>query len=387
MATVSLEHVHKTYQSKQGPVYAVCDFDIEVADRELVTFVGPSGCGKTTTLRLIAGLEEVTEGTIRIGDRVVNNLAPKDRDIAMVFQNYALYPHMSVFNNMAFGLRMRGVPRAERRKKVKEAAALLGIEHLLGRKPKALSGGERQRVAVGRAIVRDPQVFLFDEPLSNLDAKLRVHMRTEIKRLQRQLATTTIYVTHDQEEAMTLADRLVIMKDGIVQQSGTPMEVYRRPANRFVAGFFGTPAMNFIKGRLRREGDGLVFAGGGVCLPLPEEQASLLSQMALDAVVLGIRAEHLGLRRQADMGDETRSVARTSVEGTALAPVEVDMMVETVEPLGDSQNVFLLSPTRNRLVARISSSIPAAPGESFRVLFDANQVHLFAADEAGGRLV
>src|SRR3989304_1842028 len=259
MAGVTLEQVTRTFRTRKGEVRAVDDLSLSVGDGEFIVLVGPSGCGKTTTLRLIAGLEELTAGAIRIGDREVNNVPPKDRDVAMVFQNYALYPHMTVFKNMAFGLKMRRVPNAEIIRMVGETAAKLGLTHLLDRKPSALSGGERQRVAVGRAIARKPQVFLFDEPLSNLDAKLRIQMRTELKDLHRELRTTVVYVTHDQEEAMTLGDRMAVLREGVIQQCGPPLEVYNRPANRFVAGFVGTPLMNFFEGRLECNGDAVCF--------------------------------------------------------------------------------------------------------------------------------
>ena len=252
MAKVSLKNVHKTYKGDKGKdVVAVTDFSLEIADREFVVFVGPSGCGKSTTLRLIAGLEEITQGEIFIGDRKVNDVAPKDRDIAMVFQNYALYPHMTVYENLAFGLKLRKYPKAEIKKRVNEAAKILGIETLLDRRPKALSGGQRQRVAVGRAIVRQPKVFLFDEPLSNLDAKMRVQMRTELTKLHQRLQATMIYVTHDQIEAMTMGQRIVVMKDGVIQQVDTPLALYNSPRNIFVAGFLGSPPMNLINGKLK----------------------------------------------------------------------------------------------------------------------------------------
>src|SRR5512146_1035827 len=259
MAQVILERVSKVYP---GNVQAVDNVTLEVADREFVVLVGPSGCGKSTTLRMIAGLEEITAGSIRIGDRVVNDVPPKNRDIAMVFQNYALYPHMTVYKNMAFGLKLRRMPRAQIQQRVMEAARILDIEHLLDRKPKALSGGQRQRVAVGRAIVREPAAFLFDEPLSNLDAKLRVTTRAELKRLHHRLKTTTIYVTHDQEEAMTLGDRIVVMRDGLIQQADTPLRTYNEPTNRFVAGFIGMPPMNFFDGAIKLVDDKLVFEEG-----------------------------------------------------------------------------------------------------------------------------
>src|SRR5829696_6281023 len=259
MARVELEKVSKIYP---GGVRAVNAIDLQIKDQEFIVLVGPSGCGKSTTLRMVAGLEEISEGAIRIGDRVVNNVPPKDRDIAMVFQNYALYPHMSVYKNMAFGLKLRKMPKPQIHQRVMEAAKILDIEHLLERKPKALSGGQRQRVAVGRAIVREPAAFLFDEPLSNLDAKLRVTTRAELKRLHQRLKTTTIYVTHDQEEAMTLGDRIVVMRDGIIQQADTPLKTYNFPVNRFVAGFIGMPPMNFFDGALKIEDGRMVFEEG-----------------------------------------------------------------------------------------------------------------------------
>src|SRR6195952_2858171 len=262
MAQVHLNNITKTYGSGGKSVAVIHGISIDIDDGEFVVMVGPSGCGKSTLLRMVAGLEEITGGDIVIGDRVVNNLEPKDRDIAMVFQNYALYPHMTVYENMAFGLKLRKMPKAEIRTRVTEAAKILDIEHLLDRKPKALSGGQRQRVAVGRAIVREPAAFLFDEPLSNLDAKLRVTTRAELKRLHHRLKTTTIYVTHDQEEAMTLGDRIVVMKDGLIMQADTPLETYQHPKNRFVAGFIGMPPMNFFDGAVKQSGDGLVFEEG-----------------------------------------------------------------------------------------------------------------------------
>src|SRR5271168_1986638 len=261
MAKVELSKVSKIYP---GGVKAVDSIDLNIADREFIVLVGPSGCGKSTTLRMVAGLEEISEGSIRIGDRVVNDVAPKDRDIAMVFQNYALYPHMSVYKNMAFGLKLRKMPKSQIHERVMQAAKILDIEHLLERKPKALSGGQRQRVAVGRAIVREPAAFLFDEPLSNLDAKLRVTTRAELKRLHQRLKTTTIYVTHDQEEAMTLGDRIVVMRDGLIQQSDTPLNTYSRPLNRFVAGFIGMPPMNFFDGAIRAKNGQMVFEEGAL---------------------------------------------------------------------------------------------------------------------------
>ena len=306
MASVQLQKVSKIYP---GGVKAVDAIDLSIADQEFVVLVGPSGCGKTTSLRMVAGLEEISSGIIRIGDRIVNDVAPKDRDIAMVFQNYALYPHMTVFNNMAFGLKLRRVPKAQILERVRATAKTLDIEHLLDRKPKALSGGQRQRVAVGRAIIREPAAFLFDEPLSNLDAKLRVTTRAELKRLHHRLRTTTIYVTHDQEEAMTLGERIVVMKDGVIQQADPPLKTYNYPVNRFVAGFIGMPPMNFFDGAVKRIGDELMFeegvvqAGGGLTFPgsgfsllVPPHLRKRLEGLVGTHLVMGIRPEHFHVR-------------------------------------------------------------------------------------------
>ncbi|MBW2000272.1 MAG: sn-glycerol-3-phosphate ABC transporter ATP-binding protein UgpC, partial [Deltaproteobacteria bacterium] len=289
MANVLLKNLTKRFED----VIAVNKVNLEIRDREFIVLVGPSGCGKTTTLRMIAGLEDITEGEIYIGDRLINNLPPKDRNIAMVFQSYALYPHMNVFDNMAFGLKMRKMPRGEIEIRVKKAAEILGIESLLERKPKQLSGGQRQRVAVGRAIVRDPQVFLFDEPLSNLDAKLRVQMRTELKKLHERLQATVVYVTHDQVEAMTMGDRIVVMKDGVVQQVGTPLELYNRPSNLFVAGFIGSPSMNFIPCRLVEEDGRLYLDTGDFKVVLPDFAVPKLAQVKERDLVFGIRPEDI----------------------------------------------------------------------------------------------
>jgi multiple sugar transport system ATP-binding protein len=355
MAQVTLNNVTKRY----GTVEAVRQVCLEIPDQELVVLVGPSGCGKSTTLRMVAGLEEISDGEIRIGDRVVNDVAPKDRDIAMVFQSYALYPHMSVRQNLEFGLKMRGAVRAEIDQRVNEAAEILSIEALLDRKPKQLSGGQRQRVAMGRAIVRRPAVFLFDEPLSNLDAKLRVQMRTEIARLHSRLKTTTIYVTHDQVEAMTLADRIVVMKDGAVQQVGAPLELYDRPVNRFVAGFIGTPAMNFIEGELTREQGEVVFLAPGIRLPLSAEQARSV-QGEKKRVVLGIRPPDLMV-----------SQAAPTSRGTITARVEVR------EPMGSEAYLHLDQPAPNWVVrveghhaAREGDTITLAPRPGTLRLFD-----------------
>jgi len=295
MAQVLMKDLNKKYDE----VHAVKDVNLHVRDKEFVVLVGPSGCGKSTTLRMVAGLEEITAGEIAIGDRVVNDLPPKDRDIAMVFQNYALYPHMTVYDNMAFGLKMRKFPKVEIQKRVRDAAEILGIQDLLKRKPRQLSGGQRQRVAVGRAIVRHPQVFLFDEPLSNLDAKLRVQMRVELKRLHDRLETTAIYVTHDQVEAMTLGDRVVVMKDGWIQQVGEPMELYTRPANRFVAGFIGSPAMNFVDVTIQGDSN-LTAQGTGVRLGIPPSLAGRLGPYKGQRVTLGVRPEDVHVATAAD---------------------------------------------------------------------------------------
>jgi len=316
MAKVTLQNVGKIYQ---GGVKAVSGFSMEIADGEFVVLVGPSGCGKSTTLRMIAGLEEISEGAISIGERVVNDVPPKDRDIAMVFQNYALYPHMSVYENMAFGLKLRNIPRGEIDQRIADAAKTLGLSELLDRRPKALSGGQRQRVAVGRAIVRKPAVFLFDEPLSNLDAKLRIQMRVEISRLHRQLCATMIYVTHDQVEAMTMGQRIVVMKDGVVQQVADPISLYDRPANRFVAGFIGTPPMNFFDGTIRNRGGKLMFEGaGGVMLPLPEKARAMTGSSVDMKVIMGVRPEDIG---------------SPVAEQLSLVP-RIKAMVEVVEPMG-----------------------------------------------------
>ena len=338
MAKVVMQKLNKHY----GEVKAVRDFDLDIPDKEFVVLVGPSGCGKTTTLRMVAGLEDITSGDILIDDKVVNHLPPKDRDIAMVFQNYALYPHMTVYQNMAFGLTLRKFPKAEIDQRVKDAAEILNIGELLQRKPKALSGGQRQRVAVGRAIVRKPKVFLFDEPLSNLDAKLRVQMRVELKKLDERLQTTIIYVTHDQVEAMTMGDRIVVMKDGLKQQVGAPLELYFHPANKFVAGFIGSPAMNFVEGELLSEQGGLFFQTKAFKLKIPAEKAAKLKGYPEKRVIFGIRPEDLP-------------------EAPCAAPGEtMDVVVEVMEPLGSE--VFLDVKTGDQsLIARAGPNTKARP--------------------------
>ncbi|MBP2016756.1 multiple sugar transport system ATP-binding protein [Symbiobacterium terraclitae] len=358
MAKVSLRHVYKSF----GDVRVVKDFNLEIEDREFIVFVGPSGCGKSTTLRMIAGLEEITEGEIYIGDRLVNHVAPKDRDIAMVFQNYALYPHMNVYENMAFGLKLRKFSKAEIDKRVKEAANILGLSNLLGRKPKELSGGQRQRVALGRAIVRNPAVFLMDEPLSNLDAKLRASMRTELSKLQERLQTTTIYVTHDQVEAMTMGDRIVVMKDGVIQQVAPPQELYDHPANLFVAGFIGSPTMNFLRGRL--SADAKVFDGGTFTLPLPEKLAAAARNYGGKEMVLGIRPENIHANPEfVAAHNGTRIPAR----------------IEVVEPLG-SEIYLYLSSGENQITARVEPHLRFHSGENINLAVDSDKVHLFDAE-------
>ena len=317
MANVTLKNIKKVYDKN---VVAVQEFNLDIADKEFIVLVGPSGCGKSTTLRMIAGLEEITEGELYIGDKLVNDVAPKDRDIAMVFQNYALYPHMTVYENMAFGLKLRKVPKAEIDEKVKEAAEILGITEYLQRKPKALSGGQRQRVAIGRAIVRHPQVFLMDEPLSNLDAKLRNQMRAELIKLRQNVNTTFVYVTHDQTEAMTLGDRIVIMKDGYIQQIGTPQQVFNHPANLFVAGFIGSPQMNFFDAQLSIEGGRYVVRMDGAIIDMPEEMQKTLKAKNEQPkkIVLGIRPEHIVLTDAGHKGAVPAKVDVSEMMGSEL---------------------------------------------------------------------
>jgi multiple sugar transport system ATP-binding protein len=421
MARVELEKITKIYP---GGVRAVNAIDLAIADREFIVLVGPSGCGKSTTLRMVAGLEEISEGIIKIGERVVNDVPPKNRDIAMVFQNYALYPHMSVYKNMAFGLKLRKVPKKQIQERVTEAAKILDIEHLLDRKPKALSGGQRQRVAVGRAIVREPAAFLFDEPLSNLDAKLRVTTRAELKRLHQRLKTTTIYVTHDQEEAMTLGDRIVVMKDGVIQQADTPLQTYNFPVNRFVAGFIGMPPMNFFEGLLKMDGGQLTFeegelknaraaapapgtlaavaaagagaggAGGagedgkgisdepvvmvgeltlpgsGFRLVIPGMLREKMASYAGKHVVLGIRPEHFHLQ---PTGDQAERCA-------------VNVILTVVEPLGNDMDLYMKTPLHDHLVARVEATQNLTMGQEATVYVDLNKVHFFEPGATGMNL-
>jgi len=355
MAPVTIRRLNKQF----GDVQAVKDVNLEIGDKEFVVLVGPSGCGKTTTLRMVAGLESVTSGEILIGDRRVNELPPMDRDIAMVFQNYALYPHMSVHDNMAFGLKMRKFNRVEIAKRVHDTAGILGIEDLLQRKPRQLSGGQRQRVALGRAIVRHPQVFLFDEPLSNLDAKLRVQMRVEIKKLHDRLGTTAIYVTHDQVEAMTLGDRVVVMKDGWVQQVGEPIDLYNHPANRFVAGFIGSPGMNFATIAVSRA-DGALWAGNdGMRIKVPAELAGRLDRYAGQQALLGIRPEDLRLASAADPAELT-----------------FDAVVEVVEQLG-SEVLLDVAVGSTMMVASVEPTVRAKIRDKLRLALNPLRLHFF----------
>jgi multiple sugar transport system ATP-binding protein len=352
MAQVVMKDLNKKYDE----VHAVKDVNLHIRDKEFMVLVGPSGCGKTTTLRMVAGLEEITGGEISIGDRVVNDLPPKDRDIAMVFQNYALYPHMTVYDNMAFGLKMRKFPKAEIEKRVQDAADLLGIRELLKRKPRQLSGGQRQRVAVGRAIVRHPQVFLFDEPLSNLDAKLRVQMRVELKRLHDRLETTAIYVTHDQVEAMTLGDRVVVMKDGWIQQVGEPLELYGHPANKFVAGFIGSPSMNFADGVVNEEGGALTVSNPGLRIPVSPARAERMRPYKGQSVTIGVRPEDLRIATDARTGFEA--------------------IVDVVEPLG-SEILLDVKVGPHVMVARVEPTVRAKVHESIRLMVEPDRVRYF----------
>ncbi len=359
MANVLLDHVWKIYD---GKVEAVKDANIAIEDKEFAVLVGPSGCGKTTTLRMIAGLEEITKGTIKIGDKVVNDVEPKDRDIAMVFQNYALYPHMTVYQNMSFGLRLRKFPKAEIDKRVKEAARILGIENLLDRKPKQLSGGQRQRVALGRAIVRDPKVFLFDEPLSNLDAKLRVQMRSELKKLHLRLNATMVYVTHDQVEAMTMADKIIVIRDGVVQQIDSPFNLYHYPKNTFVAGFIGSPAMNFLKATVVGKDGGLwIRLGNGILLKVPKIYEDELAEYKDKEILTGIRPE--------DIYDKMFAVA-AKPENTVKAKVDI------LEPLG-SQTILHASVGNDTIVASIDPKTEATVGQEMDLVFDMSMMRAF----------
>ena len=358
MAEVVLDNVYKRF----GPVTAVQEFDLHIQDEEFMVFVGPSGCGKTTTLRMIAGLEEISEGTLRIGDKVVNDVPPKDRDIAMVFQNYALYPHMDVRQNMSFGLRLRKTPKDEIEKRVNEAAQILQIEHLLDRRPKELSGGQRQRVALGRAIVREPKVFLMDEPLSNLDAKLRVEMRASISKLHKRLGVTTIYVTHDQVEAMTMGTRIVVMKDGFIQQVDTPINLYEKPVNKFVAGFMGSPAMNFLVGSVK---DSMIQSNSFSVKP-DDELLRKIKKHDGKKVYFGIRPEDLGIRGLTEIPEENNIIKAT---------------VEVVEPLGAETQIIASVDGDQNLVARVDPHARVEAGDQIELLADREKMQAFGLED------
>ncbi len=355
MATVELNKLSKVYE---GNVQAVKDVDFIVDNEQFVVLVGPSGCGKTTTLRMIAGLEDITEGELKIDEKIVNDVPPKDRDIAMVFQNYALYPHMNVYDNMAFGLKIRKYPKKEIEERVNEAAQILGLEELLERKPKALSGGQRQRVAVGRAIVRKPKVFLFDEPLSNLDAKLRVQMRAEISALHTRLKATMIYVTHDQVEAMTMADKIVVMKDGLIQQIGTPLELYNKPENRFVAGFIGSPPMNFMTVGVKEEKGKIVVDEGTFKLEITGRYSDILKPYTGKDVILGVRPEDLVLKETAEEGKTLKAV------------------IDVVEPLGAEIHLYL-DTKKHQFIARVEPEDKYTVGDSVLFKPDVRKIKFF----------
>ncbi|MDV6373891.1 ABC transporter ATP-binding protein [Deinococcus arenicola] len=354
MAEVILEHIEKRYGTQH---HAVKDFNLHIEDREFMVFVGPSGCGKSTTLRMIAGLEDITDGILKIGDRVVNDVPPKDRDIAMVFQNYALYPHMNVYENMAFGLKLRKTPKEEIERRVRDAAKILQIEHLLGRKPKELSGGQRQRVAMGRAIVREPAVFLMDEPLSNLDAKLRVEMRSQINQLHRRLGATIVYVTHDQVEAMTLGNRIVVMRDGIIMQCDTPMNLYDFPQNKFVAGFIGSPSMNLLTGRVQ---DGQFMIGNDKVAAMGHLAESIKKYEGKE-VLMGIRPEHLGL-----IGLTETPIGTNVLHGK----------VVVVEPLG-AQTDLIVEIAGQDVTVKVEGQALVQPGDSIELVVDQTRLHAF----------
>jgi multiple sugar transport system ATP-binding protein len=359
MAAVTLRNLTKHF----GKVVAVEQLSLDINDKEFLVLVGPSGCGKTTALRMIAGLEEATDGEIYIEDRLVNDVSPKDRDIAMVFQNYALYPHMTVYDNMAFGLKLRKFPRTEIQRRVQEAANMLGLQALLTRRPKELSGGERQRVALGRAIVREPKVFLMDEPLSNLDAKLRVQTRAELIKLHRRLGITTIYVTHDQVEAMTMGDRIAVLKDGLMQQVDTPMELFNHPVNLFVASFIGSPAMNFILSTVVAEDGGYAIDAGDFKVRLPESHAERASHRAGRNVIFGIRPD--------DIYDRSLPSPIDAAPGNT-----IKLMVDVTEPMGASVYAYLTSGTHT-LIADLDGETKAAIGEPLEVIFDMTKTHIF----------
>lgn len=357
MASVLYDHVWKKF----GDFTALNDLNLKIEDKEFLVLVGPSGCGKTTALRCLAGLEEVTDGEVKIGNRVVNDVAPKDRDIAMVFQSYALYPHMTVFDNMAFGLKLRKIPKAEIQKRVQDSAEILGIENLLKRRPRELSGGQRQRVALGRAIVREPQVFLFDEPLSNLDAKLRVQTRSQISKLHQRLQTTFIYVTHDQIEAMTMATRIAVMNKGILQQLDTPQHLYDHPANMFVAGFIGSPAMNFFPAHLRKDGNALMIDTGDFAMAVPEEIATGFQSYVGKDVIMGIRPEDI----------HNPEFAPSGIHASA-----VEAKVDVTELMGNEIQLYMVSGKHN-FVSRVDPRTRFTIGDKVQLTFNMDNMHLF----------
>ena len=361
MATVTFDHVWKKY----GDVVAVKDLSLDIQDEEFLVLVGPSGCGKTTALRMVAGLEEITEGTLRIGDRVVNDLAPKDRDVAMVFQSYALYPHMNVFDNLAFGLKLRKIPKAEIDRRVRETAATIELTNLLDRKPKQLSGGQRQRVALGRAIVREPAVFLMDEPLSNLDAKLRVQTRAEIARLHQRLRTTIVYVTHDQVEAMTMGDRIAVMNFGVLQQIGAPQDLYERPINKFVAGFIGSPAMNFINVTPATENGTTVLKDSSVQIPLPDGLKAAVHESGAQELTAGIRPEHF------EIADPNATMGPGAT---------IHTVTDVVEFLGNEELLHVTVGDHD-LVAIVDASRRVRPGDVLDLFVPIEKLHLFEAED------
>ena len=374
MASLSLKNICKVYPNG---FEAVKNFNLEIADKEFIIFVGPSGCGKSTTLRMIAGLEDISSGELKIGDRVVNDVEPKDRDIAMVFQNYALYPHMSVFDNMAFGLKLRKVPKDEIKKLVEEAAKILDISHLLDRKPKALSGGQRQRVALGRAIVRDPQVFLLDEPLSNLDAKLRAQMRTELSKLHKKLGTTFIYVTHDQTEAMTMGDRIVVMKDGYIQQIDSPINLYENPVNKFVAGFIGSPQMNFIPAKL-------IMANGKYTVEFGSEDTKTSRGRKFYVELPSAKADNEGLKYYVDkeviLGIRPENIHDEEMFLSTAKTGMIEATVDVTEMLG-AETFLYLTCEGIPLTARVSPRCTARPQDTVKLALDPNKIHLFDASD------
>ena len=382
MASLSLRHIYKKYP---GGVTAVSDFNLEIKDKEFIVFVGPSGCGKTTTLRMIAGLEEISEGELFIEDRLVNDVAPKDRKIAMVFQNYALYPHMTVFENMSFGLKLNKTPKEEIKRRVEEAARILDITHLLDRKPKALSGGQKQRVALGRAIVRNPKVFLLDEPLSNLDAKLRAAMRTELTKLHKRIGTTFIYVTHDQVEAMTMATRIVVMKDGFIQQVDTPQHLYDNPCNIFVAGFIGTPQMNFINGTIVQKGEDVYFEFGR---GTEEQNFAAINSLKIPADKVnandGALREYIGQEVVAGLRPE--SIFDDPMQLSLHADSQIETDVDVTELMGAEIYLYLSVPQGDEyadpinLTARVSARSSSRAGDKIKVAFDMSRMHFFDKD-------